>query len=229
MKTKYAICLVFSLLNLALFGQGSTGTLRGQIICDETGDPVPFAAVVAEQGARQYGAIAGEDGRFLIGGIQTGTYTVKVSAVGFVAQSIEGVKISSDKMTIFDRKLNMRMNDGPEIVFDRYKDELLGSGGCSTLKRLDAEIITSTAGPRDVGSLIASTVPRVYQQYEGGLLNFSGSRTGSALYIIDGVKVTGDPQVPQRGLEEIVVITGGIPAQYGDTTSGVVIITTKSF
>jgi hypothetical protein len=49
------------------------------------------------------------------------------------------------------------------------------------------------------------------------------------LYIIDGVKVTGDPQVPQRGLEEIVVITGGIPAQYGDTTSGVVIITTKSF
>ena len=28
---------------------------------------------------------------------------------------------------------------------------------------------------------------------------------------------------------DVVVITGGLPAQFGDTTSGVVLITTKSF
>lgn len=229
MKAKHFIGMLLLLVSAGLFGQGNTGTLRGEIVCEETGEPVPFVAVVAESGAQQYGIIAGEDGKFIIGGIRSGTYKVKISAVGFVATEIEGVLISSDKMTILNRKLGLKMNNGPTIVFDKFKDDLLGAGGCSTMKRLDAELIVNTAGTRDILNLIASTVPRVYQQVEGGPLSFSGSRTGASLYLIDGVKVFGDPQVPQRGLEEIVVITGGIPAQYGDTTSGVVIINTKSF
>jgi hypothetical protein len=47
--------------------------------------------------------------------------------------------------------------------------------------------------------------------------------------MIDGVKVIGEPQLPNQGIAEMVVITGGLPAQFGDTTSGVVLITTKSF
>jgi hypothetical protein len=63
----------------------------------------------------------------------------------------------------------------------------------------------------------------------GDDLNFSGSRSGSTLYMIDGVKVIGEPQLPNQGIAEMVVITGGLPAQFGDTTSGVVLITTKSY
>lgn len=229
MKSHFLFGVLFCLLGVAAMGQGNTGTLRGKIICEETGDPVSLAAVVAESGARQYGVIADMDGNFLIGGIQSGTYSVKISMVGYVALQVEDVKISSDKITILDRKLGLRMSNGPEIVWDQYKEDLLGAGGCSTMKRLDAELITSTAGSRDLGSLMAATVPRVYMQNEGSALHFSGSREGASLYLIDGVKVIGDPQIPQRGIEEVVVITGGVPAQYGDTTSGVVIINTKSF
>ena len=42
-------------------------------------------------------------------------------------------------------------------------------------------------------------------------------------------KVIGEPQIPQTGIEEMMVITAGVPAQYGDTTSGVVLIQTRSF
>ena len=35
--------------------------------------------------------------------------------------------------------------------------------------------------------------------------------------------------IPKAAIEEISVLTGGIPAQFGDVTGGIVIITTKSF
>ena len=33
--------------------------------------------------------------------------------------------------------------------------------------------------------------------------------------------------VPTSGIEQITVITGGLPAQYGDATGGIISVTTK--
>ena len=40
------------------------------------------------------------------------------------------------------------------------------------------------------------------------------------------MKVRGGLGVPQGGIEQIV-ITGGVPAQYGDATGGIISVTTK--
>jgi hypothetical protein len=106
----------------------------------------------------------------------------------------------------------------------------LGIGTSSPAVKLDINGITGWGGGTTgiVGSIVTS-VPKVVQTNERAGLNFSGSRVDATQYFIDGVKVIGDPQIPQSGIEEMVVITGGVPAQYGDTTSGVVLITTKQF
>src|SRR5690606_37888946 len=44
---------------------------------------------------------------------------------------------------------------------------------------------------------------------------------------VDGVKVRGSAQVPQSAIEQVTVITGGVPAQYGDATGGIISITTR--
>ena len=41
------------------------------------------------------------------------------------------------------------------------------------------------------------------------------------------MKVRGGLGVPQGGIEQITVITGGVPAQYGDATGGIISVTTK--
>jgi outer membrane cobalamin receptor len=64
----------------------------------------------------------------------------------------------------------------------------------------------------------------------GEELYFRGSRAGSVVYYIDGVKVRENvPNIPSSGIASISVYTGGMPATYGDSTGGVVVINTKSF
>ena len=48
--------------------------------------------------------------------------------------------------------------------------------------------------------------------------------------MLDGVKIRENvPNVPSSGISSMSVYTGGLPAKYGDTTGGVVVIETKSY
>ncbi|MBK5286011.1 MAG: TonB-dependent receptor plug domain-containing protein, partial [Bacteroidia bacterium] len=82
------------------------------------------------------------------------------------------------------------------------------------------------APTRDVKG-VASTAAGVYQRDEGGDLNVRGSRSNATDYYIDGIKVRGSTSIPQSGIEQITVVTGGVPAQYGDATGGIISITTR--
>jgi outer membrane cobalamin receptor len=81
---------------------------------------------------------------------------------------------------------------------------------------------------RDVRGHVANTVG-VYQKREGGSLNIRGARDNATLYVVDGIKMYGEFSLPNSAIAEITVITGGIPAQFGDATGGVVLITTKNY
>ena len=64
----------------------------------------------------------------------------------------------------------------------------------------------------------------------GEELYFRGSRAGSVIYFIDGVKIRQNvPNIPSSGISGMQVYTGGVPAKYGDTTGGVIVVETKSY
>ena len=54
-----------------------------------------------------------------------------------------------------------------------------------------------------------------------------GSRSNATTYYVDGIKVVGNSNVPTSAIEQITVVTGGLPAKYGDATGGIISITTK--
>jgi hypothetical protein len=56
-----------------------------------------------------------------------------------------------------------------------------------------------------------------------------GSRQGSLSYYIDGCKIMGTPNIPLCGLQTFRTMTGYVPARYGDSTGGVVVIDTRSY
>ncbi|MBP6009602.1 MAG: TonB-dependent receptor plug domain-containing protein, partial [Bacteroidia bacterium] len=106
-----------------------------------------------------------------------------------------------------------------------YTVPLIDKGSPSTKKTVTYEEIQA-APTRDVNSL-ASTTAGVYQKDEGGGLNIRGAREDATTYFVDGVRVRGGTGLPQRGIEQITVTTGGLEAQYGDVTGGVIAITTR--
>jgi hypothetical protein len=205
------------------------GTLMGVISDSTNGEPIPIAVVKVSGGTVNTGAIADMNGAYSIKGIPSGEYRVEISHLSYQKAIISKVVISQGSITFLDQKLGNSSLTPIEIIWDQDLEDLLGKGTPPTMTRITAAELLENANPRGVIGTIVASVPKVVQTNERAGLNFSGSRVDATQYFIDGVKVIGEPQIPQVGIEEMVVITGGVPAQYGDTTSGVVLITTKQF
>ena len=62
-----------------------------------------------------------------------------------------------------------------------------------------------------------------------GDLHVRGGRGDATAFIVDGVKSPNITGVAALAVENVSIITGGIPAQYGDITSGVIVVTTKDY
>lgn len=224
--------IFFSLLTVMLSGilqAQNGGSLMGVISDSTNGEPIPIAVIKVSGGTVNTGAIADMQGAYSIKGIPAGEYKVEISHLSYQKVTINKVVMSNGSITFLDRLMSNTSLKPIEIVYNQDLEDLLGKGTPPTMTRITAEEILQNANPRGIVGSIVTSVPKVVQTNERAGLNFSGSRVDATQYFIDGVKVIGDPQIPQSGIEEMVVITGGVPAQYGDTTSGVVLITTKQF
>jgi hypothetical protein len=74
---------------------------------------------------------------------------------------------------------------------------------------------------------IASTVGGVQSDANGNITSVRGSRDDATYYYIDGIKVRGSTNLPKSAIEEVSVMTGGVPANFGDATGGIISITTR--
>lgn len=81
----FMLALAASVLPASLVQAQNTATLSGTIQDQDTEETLPGANVVLENG-QSYGASAESDGSYEITGIQPGTYTLRVSFVGYRAE-----------------------------------------------------------------------------------------------------------------------------------------------
>jgi hypothetical protein len=49
------------------------------------------------------------------------------------------------------------------------------------------------------------------------------------IYIVDGVKCSDVFNVPSVAISKMMVFTGGLPAKYGDTMGGAIVVETKGY
>jgi hypothetical protein len=79
---------------------------------------------------------------------------------------------------------------------------------------------------KSVNGVIA-TQAGVYQQDNGKEINIRGARPGGTVYFVDGERMIGTNNLPQQAIDQVSVVLGGLPAQYGDVSGGVVSVTTR--
>ncbi len=203
-----------------------TGSIKGKVMDKTTKEPLPITNEIVEfNGTQAGGAQTDFDGNFTIKPLQPGKYNLKSSFVGYTSAEVTGILVSSDKITFQDLMLGKGAVDITAIDITDYKNPIIDKGNPSTQNTITQEEI-KVAPTRDVKS-IASTTAGVYQEDEGDDVNVRGSRSDATDYYIDGIKVRGSTNIPQSGIEQITVVTGGLPAQYGDATGGIINITTR--
>ncbi len=212
---------------LAFVAKAQNGDISGKVI-DENGEGVPFANVqiVDAKGASTgRGVTTDMDGNYSIKPLTPGKYNVQYSYVGYATQMQQGVVVSADKSTFMDIKLKQAGKDLKTVEIIAYKVPLIDPGQTASQNTVTAEEIAdmSTKNITD----IAATTSGVFQGDQGASLNIKGGRGDATQYYVDGIKVTGVPTIPASSIEQLQVITGGIPAKYGDVTGGIVNITSK--
>ena len=223
-KIYLTIVCSFLLVGGAVFAQ--SGSIKGTITLASTGEPVPFANVVAERnGTQQGGAQTDFDGNFTIKPLSPGEYTLKATFVGYQTVQFNGVIVSVDKITYQNLVMKTGGIDLNAVEIFDYAIPLINVGSASNQTTVTKEDIEN-APVRNVTSIV-STSAGIYQADEGDEVNVRGGRSNSTDYYIDGIKVRGGKNLPQSSIEQITTITGGVPASYGDATSGIISITTK--
>lgn len=226
---KYVLTLVVLVFCFGAMAQ-SFGTLKGKVKT-ESGEPVPFASVLAYMGENPVGTSTDEDGEFTIKPLQSGIYKIQVTSIGYHDLVITNVTINPDDIRFLNDlvlKENTVIIDGGAEVFT-YTDPLIDPEETSKMTMRAVDIEKTPMAKNPVG-LIASMSSDIYQKPGTNELYFRGSRPTSVLYMIDGQKsLTGAANFPGGAIGSISVYTGGIPAKYGDTTGGVVVIETKNY
>ena len=212
------------------FSQSGLGTVKGTITDSDTQEPIPFAKVVLKQnGFIKGGANTDFDGKFQINSITAGSYDVEVSnqTEGYKPILLEGVIVNSGKITFLDKLQIGKAKDVQDIEAVKviaYKVPLIDRDGGASGATITREDIARLPVRSAAG--VAGTVGGV-NQTEGGSISVRGSRSDGTYYYIDGIKVRGSSSLPKSAIEEVTVITGGVPANYGDVTGGIISVTTR--
>lgn len=222
LKKLFTLTFIFTVA--LTFAQQRPGSLRGKVVDAKTGETLPAVNVIIkdQSGSVIKGGTTDLDGKYNINPVNPGTYNVEISFIGYQTVVLTDVIISPNTPTIRDFKLKEASTQLEEVVVRGDEPPLIDK--TKTSKVTTAEDVQNMA-VRDITS-VASQAAGVTQDANGNT-NVRGSRSEGTVYFIDGVKIRGSIQIPQAAIAQTEVITGGLPAQYGDAIGGVINTTTR--
>ena len=213
------------------FSQSGLGTIRGSVVDGDTRGPVAYAKVLLKQdGTIKGGANTDDEGKFQINSISPGSYDVEInnSGEGYQPTSMTGVVVNAERITFLDNIEISKPSDIKnieEMVVVAYRVPLIDKDGGASGATITREDISRLPVRNAAG--VAQTVGGVNTDEGSGAMSVRGSRSDATYYYIEGIKVRGSSNLPKSAIEEVAVITGGLPANYGDVTGGVISVTTR--
>ena len=225
MKKIYFATLLLILIGFSATSQTGNGAIKVTMVDNASKEPIPFANVVAYRDGVQVGvATTNIEGEAFIKPLGPGKYSVKGVYVGYQAKEVTNITVGEGTAYI-----TLGLSNGEGVKLDEvevtiYQTPLIDPD-VKTGNTIDRKQYQELAvkGINDV----IGTSGSVYQSDNGGGLNVRGARGGATTYFVDGVKVYGTPNLPQQSIEQLSIITGGVPANFGDLTSGAVSISTR--
>jgi len=207
------------------FGQGQ---IVGKVTDADTGEELIGVNLLLV--GTSSGAASGLDGSFAIPDVKAGSYSVKVSYIGFETKLFTDIRVSNGQTTRLDIELKEAIlsTDGEIVVIgEKPLVDVEQSTSAYTISRDQIE-----AAPLRSVQDVVSTQVGVVRDPTG--LYIRGGRADETGYIVDGVSAK-DPlagtgfglDIGSNAFQEVEVITGGIGAEFGDVTSGVVAVRTQ--
>ncbi len=229
----FAAFMYFFLVASSVWAQtaGSAGTLTG-LVTDPSGAVVPQAVVTVTNPVSGYKRNSTTDaaGHYQFTNIPLNPYHVTIAAPGFTS-SVQDVDIRSTVPTTFNASL--KIGSSTTVVNVEANDLLENDPTFHTdldrdlFNKLPLETPSST-----LSSLVTLSSPGVAAD-SNGLFHGLGDHASNS-FSLDGQPITDQQskvfsnQIPSNSIQSIEVISGAPPAEYGDKTSLIINVTTRS-
>ena len=230
---KYLLVFAFALISLLGFSQ--TGTVRGVVYDEDSGEPIIYTNVYMK--GTSIGASTDVNGNFMITKIPVGSYTLTVKYMGYEPLEIS-VQVIQDK--IISKKLYIKPSSVQlkQIqITGKRKEEARTQTQTSVVKITARQIkqIPTTGGTPDLAQYIQVLPGVVFTGDQGGQLYIRGGAPVQNKVLLDGMIVYNP--FHSIGLFSVFetdiirtadVYTGGFNAEYGGRISSIMDIRTRN-
>ena len=187
MRKKLFISLLLSLTAMAFavsaYAQVTTASLGGRVT-DESGEPVPGAAIVAvhEPSGSQYYGLTNGEGRYNITGMRSGgPYSVEVSCMGYQKVTYTDVTLQLAEVYALDAKLNEdKLMLAEAMVISEAASKFAAEKTGAATNITNSQIVNLPTVSRNL-----TDVTRL-SPYGGNGMTFMGADDRSSNFTIDG-------------------------------------------
>lgn len=199
-----------------------SASLSGSITDAITGEPLIGANIVLV--GTYKGAAADFNGNYIINEIKPKDYTIKVGFIGYETKLFTGISFKPGESKTLEIKLKEQSESLNEVT-------VVGQKGQINLEAASSEI---TIAQEQISQMNVRDVQEVLQMQAGVVktqdgLQIRGARVYETEYIVDGISAQ-DPlagtgfgvDVSSSSVASIDLVTGGVGAEFGGGSSGVV-------
>src|SRR5574344_663599 len=202
-----------------------SGKIQGTVT-DQTGGAIEFANVFLKKDGNLINYVNTDaEGNYQIFGVAAGTFDLEVDATLITTCPVKSVKskikVNSGETFFADFKLNC----GSEIITTVdivWVEPVFRPDNTKSSQVMKEDDIRRMPG-NSITSALASSEGVV--SIDGSMTSVRGSRPDGQKTEIDGISMRGTGGVSMASIEQVELIQGGIPAEYGDGTSFTVITT----
>ena len=226
--SRLALLSILTILPLQLLAQGTSGGLTGSVTTE--GRPLPGVTVTVSspslQGTRT--TVTGDGGAYSFPSLPPGNYVVAFDLAGM--QNVQNrVQINVAQTSRADA--TMRVAAMSEAMTVTAASPIVETPTVASNFKVDQ--VNELPMNRTIDAITLLS-PGVTEAGPNNQITISGSHSFDSLFLVDGVIVNDNlrgqpnPLYIEDAIQETTVMTGGVSAEYGRFTGGVVSTITKS-
>jgi hypothetical protein len=212
---------------------GQTGTIRGNIYDNNSGEPIIYGTVILEN--TDIGTTTDINGFFTFTNVPIGEYNIVATYIGFDQLSqpviVKKNSISYEKLYLLEGGVNLGVVD---ISASREKARSEVQISELTVSQKDIKLLPSTGGDADIVQYLQVLPGVISTGDQGGQLYIRGGSPVQNKILLDGLTIynpfhsIGFYSIFETELiKNVDVLTGGFGAEHGGRISAIIDITTR--
>lgn len=223
---------------LALLGSllpAQSAKIHGRLT--EDGSTLPGETLkLFRDGGLVKGAVTNSEGKYEFALLPEGNYMLEYSSNSLFYRFTATLSPNETEPMDLETSKAMVYNQQGERVYaiNTTRIEEYAPGEKREIFSLDptpVDVVTrremeNSSGGRGVQAAISMLGSDVYQKDAGDPLNIGGARDNGTAVYVDGAKVRGDFSVSNAMINQISLMNNGMPAEFGDATGGIIMIST---